>query len=59
MTVKEVFELRKQGKIEEAYEAIRPMYAVHQGKYTSLSRMFNSYELVGNYNTLLGRAKRL
>ena len=26
---------------------------------TSLSRMFNSYELVGNYNTLLGRAKRL
>ena len=59
MTVKEVFELRKQGKIEEAYEAIRPMYAVHQCKYTSLSRMFNSYELVGNYNTLLGRAKRL
>ena len=31
MTVKEVFELRKQGKIEEAYEAIRPMYAVHKG----------------------------
>ena len=26
MTVKEVFELRKQGKIEETYEAIRPMY---------------------------------
>ena len=36
MTVKEVFELRKQGRIEEAYEAIRPMYAVHQGKYTTL-----------------------
>lgn len=36
MTVKEVFELRKQGKIEEAYEVIRPMYAVHQGKYTTL-----------------------
>ncbi len=35
MTVKEVFELRKQGKIEEAYEAIRPMYAVHKGKYTT------------------------
>jgi hypothetical protein len=30
MTVKEVFDLRKQGRIEEAYEAIRPMYAVHQ-----------------------------
>ena len=36
MTVKEVFDLRKQGKIEEAYEAIRPMFAVHQGKYTTL-----------------------
>lgn len=36
MTVKEVFDLRKQGRIEEAYEAIRPMYAVHRGKYTTL-----------------------
>lgn len=36
MTVKEVFDLRKQGKIEEAYEAIRPMYVVHKGKYTTL-----------------------
>lgn len=36
MTVKEVFDLRKQGRIEEAYEAIRPMYAVHKGKYTTL-----------------------
>ena len=36
MTVKEVFDLRKQGKLEEAYEAIRPMYAVHKGKYTTL-----------------------
>ena len=36
MTVKEVFELRKQGRIEEAYETIRPMYAVHQGHYTTI-----------------------
>ena len=36
MTVKEIFDLRKQGKIEEAYEAIRPMYRVHKGHYTSL-----------------------
>lgn len=35
MTVKEIFELRRQGRIEEAYDAIRPMYAVHKGKYTS------------------------
>ena len=36
MTVKEVFELRKQGRVEEAYAAIRPMYAVHKGHYTTL-----------------------
>ena len=36
MTVKEIFDLRKQGRIEEAYEAIRPMYRVHKGHYTSL-----------------------
>ena len=36
MTVKEIFELRKQGRIEEAYEAIRPIYATHKGHYTTL-----------------------
>ena len=36
MTVQEIFALRKQGRVEEAYEAIRPMYAVHKGYYTSL-----------------------
>jgi hypothetical protein len=36
VTVKEIFDLRKQGRIEEAYEAIRPMYRVHKGHYTSL-----------------------
>ena len=36
MTVKEIFALRKQGKIEEAYEAIRPIYREHKGKYTTL-----------------------
>lgn len=36
MTVKDIFALRKQGKIEEAYEAIRPLYREHKGKYTTL-----------------------
>ena len=36
MNVKDIFALRKQGKIEEAYEAIRPIYAVHKGKFTTL-----------------------
>ena len=36
MTVKDIFALRKQGKIEEAYAAIRPIYREHKGKYTTL-----------------------
>ena len=36
MTVKEVFELRKQDRIEEAYMTIVPMYKVHHGHYTSI-----------------------
>lgn len=46
MTVKEVFDLRKQGKIEEAYEAIRPMYAVHQGKYTTLCMFWTASDVL-------------
>ena len=46
MTVKEVFELRKQGKIEEAYESIRPMYAVHQGKYTTLCMFWTASDIL-------------
>lgn len=46
MTVKEVFDLRKQGRIEEAYEAIRPMYAVHQGKYTTLCMFWTANDIL-------------
>ncbi len=46
MTVKDVFELRKQGRIEEAYEAIRPMYAEHKGKYTSLAMFWTAHDIL-------------
>ena len=46
MTVKEIFDLRKQGKIEEAYEAIRPMYAVHKGKYTTLCMFWTASDIL-------------
>lgn len=36
MMVKDIFALRKQGKVEEAYEAIRPIYREHKGKFTTL-----------------------
>ena len=45
MTVKNVFDLRKQGKIEEAYEAIRPMYAAHKGKYTTLCMFWTAADV--------------
>lgn len=45
MTVKEVFELRKQGRIEEAYDAIRPMYAVHRGRYTTLCMFWTAADV--------------
>lgn len=45
MTVKEIFELRKQGKIEEAYDAIRPLYAVHKGRYTSLCMFWTAADI--------------
>lgn len=37
MEVRDVFALRRAGRIEEAYDAIRPMYAAHKGKYTTLA----------------------
>ncbi len=46
MTVKEIFELRKQGRVEEAYEAIRPMYAVHKGKYTTLAMFWTAHDIL-------------
>lgn len=45
MTVKEIFELRRQGRIEEAYEAIRPMYAAHKGRYTTLCMFWTAADI--------------
>ncbi len=53
MTVKEIFELRREGRVEEAYEAILPMYKVHHGKYTSLAMFWCAVDMM---NLLLSRA---
>lgn len=45
MTVRDIFELRRQGRIEEAYKAIRPMYAAHKGKYTSLCMFWTASDI--------------
>ena len=53
MTVKEIFDLRREGKVEEAYQAILPMYRVHHGKYTSLAMFWCAVDMM---NLLLGKA---
>jgi hypothetical protein len=53
MTVKEVFELRREGRVEEAYHAILPMYKEHHGKYTSLAMFWCAVDMM---NLLLGKA---
>lgn len=45
MTVKEIFELRKAGKTEEAWREIEPMFAVHQGHYTSIAYFWTASDL--------------
>ena len=52
MTVKEVFELRREGRVEEAYRAILPMYRVHHGKYTTLAMFWCAVDMM---NLLLSR----
>lgn len=49
MTVKEVFELRKQGKVQEAWQAIQPLYAEHQGHYTTLAMFWTTSDMVSLY----------
>ena len=53
MTVKEIFELRREGRVEEAYNAILPMYRLHHGKYTSLAMFWCAVDMM---NLLLGKA---
>ena len=46
MTVKEVFDLRREGRVEEAYYAILPMYRVHHGKYTTLAMFWCAADMM-------------
>ena len=46
MTVKDVFELRKLGRIEEAYNAIRPLYAQDKGPYTAAAMFWTATDIL-------------
>lgn len=46
MEVKDIFELRKQGRTEEAYAAIVPMYATHKGHYTTIAMFWVGVDMM-------------
>ncbi len=46
MEVRDVFQMRKEGRVEEAYAAIRPMYAQHQGRYTTLCMFWVAHDVM-------------
>lgn len=46
MEVKDIFELRKQGRTEEAYIAILPMYAAHKGHYTTIAMFWVGVDMM-------------
>ena len=45
MNVRDIFALRKEGKVEEAYEAIRPIYKNHKGRFTTLCMFWTASDV--------------
>ena len=46
ITAKEIFELRKQGRKEEAYEAARALYATDKSPYASLAMFWTAVDIL-------------
>ena len=46
MTVEEVFALRNQGRVEDAYEAAREVYAVDKGPYASTAMFWTAVDVL-------------
>lgn len=61
MTVKEIFELRKQGKVQEAWQGIQPLYAEHQGHYTTLAMFWTTHDMAALFikNQQTDQARKL
>lgn len=45
MTIKEIFDLRQKGLIEEAYQAIRQLYATDKGPYASTAMFWIALDI--------------
>ena len=46
MEIRDIFKLRKEGRTEEAYAAILPMYAVHKGHYTTIAMFWVGVDMM-------------
>ena len=46
MDVKDVFELRRQGRTEDAYAAILPLYAAHKGHYATIAMFWVGVDMM-------------
>lgn len=46
MDVKDIFELRKQGRVEEAYELIREKYRTYHGFHTTMCMFWCASDMV-------------
>lgn len=45
-TIQEIFEMRKNGQFEQAYEAVLPMYREHHGHYTTLCMFWTATDVM-------------
>lgn len=45
-TIQDIFEMRKNGQFEQAYEAVLPMYRVHHGHYTTLCMFWTATDVM-------------
>lgn len=46
MTAKDIFDLRKQGRLEQAYEAARQLYATDKGSYASTVMFWTATDIL-------------
>ena len=51
MTVKDIFELRRQGKTEEAYQLILEQYKNYHGHYTTICMFWCATDMANCANT--------
>ena len=46
ITIQEIFELRRNGQYEQAYEAVLPLYREHHGHYTTLCMFWTAADVL-------------